>query len=709
MPMPVYSHKDPHFELISDGWAKDEVRILSFEGEQQISRLFEFRIELLSENAELDPADILNKRATLVLNRGDEDPVKINGIITLFQQSGRSPDYVSYHAILHPRMWRLSLNRRNAVYQEAGIEDVIKLVMRNAGFSGSDFEFDLKDSGKHPKIEYWVQYQESDFDFINRRLEHLGIYYFIDHRGDDDVIVFTDHTGNLPAIDQNDDIFYNPNRDPLSDVETIQELIYQEKVVTGLFQVKDYNPAFPDRSLLSESNIDTRAPGSRYEYASHYHTENDGAFLATVRNQEALSGSRIFKGVSDCRLFQAGHTFDMGKHYRDEWNDKYLLTAVRHRGNQRSLFGLLMGADKVVPTYQNQFIAVPEETDYRPPRVTPVPTLHGIMSAKVESRNEDEYAFIDDQGRYHLKMPFDLDDWNSGEASLPVRLSQPYSGPDYGIHFPNHAGTEMVWACINGDVDRPIGLGTIPNPSNASPSTSANKAQSVIRTAGRNELTLDDTTGNENIFLHGTKDWTIDIVNNKDQSIGNDETASVGNDRKRTVGNNENISIGSDREESIGGSETTTIVKQKSLIIGISHSITVGASSSLKVGGNHGESVGINHSVSAGSNTSKKAGKNMSAEAGKNLTVKAGEDYSLEVGKDGSIKIAKKTKIQSGDDLTISGGKKAVIDIKDQLTLKCGKASIILKKNGDIQISGKKINIKGTGDVKVKGSKAAIN
>jgi uncharacterized protein involved in type VI secretion and phage assembly len=58
-------------------------------------------------------------------------------------------------------------------------------------------------------------------------------------------------------------------------------------------------------------------------------------------------------------------------------------------------------------------------------------------------------------------------------------------------------------------------LGTAPNPSNSSPSTSANKQQSVIRTAAQNELTIDDTTGSENIYLHATKDWTIDIVNDK--------------------------------------------------------------------------------------------------------------------------------------------------------------------------------------------------
>jgi type VI secretion system secreted protein VgrG len=81
----------------------------------------------------------------------------------------------------------------------------------------------------------------------------------------------------------------------------------------------------------------------------------------------------------------------------------------------------------------------------------------------------------------------------------------------------------------------------------------------------------------------------------------------------------------------------------------------------------------------------------------------------IEVGKDGKIVIEKKTTLQSGDNLTITGKKKVLITAQDEITLKCGSASIILKKNGDIQISGNKINIKGSGDVQIKGSKIAQN
>ena len=53
--------------------------------------------------------------------------------------------------------------------------------------------------------------------------------------------------------------------------------------------------------------------------------------------------------------------------------------------------------------------------------------------------------------------------------------------------------------------------------------------------------------------------------------------------------------------------------------------------------------------------------------------------------------------------------KKVTITAEDELLLVSGSAKILLKKNGDIQISGKEISVKGSGDVIIKGSKILEN
>ncbi len=102
------------------------------------------------------------------------------------------------------------------------------------------------------------------------------------------------------------------------------------------------------------------------------------------------------------------------------------------------------------------------------------------------------------------------------------RMSQPYAGPGYGMHFPNHKGSDIVLAFEGGEVDRPVALGACPNPSNSSPVNSGNKTQSLIRTASGHQLCLDDkkregkvelaTAGGLTVRTKGDIDFNADGV-----------------------------------------------------------------------------------------------------------------------------------------------------------------------------------------------------
>ncbi len=568
-----YKSNQPLYKLRFSELSEDAVKVFYFEGEESISRLFEYRFELVSEDPELDAKNILNKKATFTITRGENDPLKIHGIISHFEQRGRTPDYVSYYAVLVPKLWRTELIFQNEVYQRMDVEKLIHKVMETSGLSGGDYEIKL--SGSYPEHEYVVQYQETNFNFLNRRLEHYGVFYYFDQREDNEVIVFTDSNESLPAIPTGEGVPYNPNKDPLSETETLSELTCREKVVTGLVRLKDYNYLHPEKQLMAESRIDAEGPGLYYAFGDHFEDESQGGLLARVRNEEFLAESRVFKGRGDCRLFHAGFKFTLGKHYRKEWNAEYVLTRMFARGAQRGLFGILQREKEVTPTYENVFEAIPVAIHYRPPRRTPVPRIPGVMSAKIESGSGDEYAFIDDHGRYRAKMLFDLTETSNGEATLPIRLSQAYSGSGYGMHFPNHAGTELVWACVDGNVDRPVGLGTVPNPSNASPSTGGNKAQSVIRSAGKNELTLDDTTGNENVFMKATKDHTVQVANDENAFVGRDQALDVGRDQKINVGQDQKMTVDRDREKTIERHESNHIKGDRKITVDGTHTETV--------------------------------------------------------------------------------------------------------------------------------------
>lgn len=727
-----YRYNQPYYELRLSQFPGDAVRVLSFQGEESISRLFRYRIELLSEDPNLNPADILNQRALFVMNRGDEDPINVHGIISLFECRGRTPNYIHYYAELVPRMWRLTLTKNSEVFQESDVTQIVSEILEDNGFSGNDYDFS-RVSETYPELEYVVQYNETNFDFINRKLEHFGIFYYIDHSGDKDVIVFADANEALPKLEQEQDIAFNPNRDPLRDIESIFEITGRSKVVSGLVRLNDYNHRKPKTDLLVESQIDPDDPGVIYEYGDHYKDSKEGRFIAKVRNEEILAHRETFVGRSDCRLFRAGHRFKMGRHFVDNWNEQeFLLVKVLSEGSQRGLFNLLPDTSRVSPTYQNRFEAIFADTPYRPPRITPIPRLPGIMTAKLESGAGDEYAYIDDEGKYRMKVPFDLKDIGDGQASRAIRLSQPYSGPGYGVHFPNHAGTEIVWSCVNGDLDRPLGLGTVPNPSNSSPSSKPNRAQSVQRTAGGNEFTMDDTTSSENIILNATKDYTITVTNCKSENIGANSSSTIGNNRKISIGNSRSLEVGVNSQRTIGVDETTTIGANRmatigsncTTMIGANRVTTVGANDVITVGSNRGLTVGGSYGMAVvdvkvemvgalsteiiGASKIVKAGAMILEDVGGAKIVKSKGFISLKAGAKIAMKAGSEIQLNTGGKFRVQAGGSGIIETKGKLTLKAAGAEIVLS-GGNITLKGNNINIKASGAIKAKGSNVVKN
>lgn len=303
--------------------------------------------------------------------------------------------------------------------------------------------------------------------------------------------------------------------------ENVVDLIYHEKMMPGQLAVKDYNYEDFHDLLPKTESVDASMPGVYQEYDKYYKKErpyvktgakdegdtiqSDQSLedfaqerirqvyrLAEVRREELQCQRRIANGRGDCMGFEVGYRFVLTYHYRESLNRDYLLTTIRHIGSQIStlthvLAGIVPVAaneltrafmdDKAVGSYVNEFTCIPATEQFRPKRQTPIPQMSGILTAKVERRDSisEDMADVDSEGRYKIRLPFDQrtsDTTPSGEASKRVRLAQPYSGTNFGIHFPNYEGTEMVFACVDGNIDHPVALGTVPHWGNHAPSPS---------------------------------------------------------------------------------------------------------------------------------------------------------------------------------------------------------------------------------------------
>jgi type VI secretion system secreted protein VgrG len=354
---------------------------------------------------------------------------------------------------------------------------------------------------------------------------------------------------------------------------------------------------------------------------------------------------------------------------------------------------------------------------YRAARTTPKPMVQGPQTAIVVGPSGEE-IYTDKYGRVKVSFHWDRKSKSNETSSCWVRVAQVWAGTKWGgIQIPR-IGQEVIIEFLEGDPDHPLITGRVYNNDNMPPyDLPANATQSGLKSRSSkggnadnfNEFRFEDKKGEEEIYLHGEKNWTINIENDKNQSIGHDESLSVGNDRTKSVEKNQSESIGENKSISVG--------KNHSESIGENSNINVGKNETISVGENLNLSVGKNESTSVGENLSLSVGKNASETIGEKLNRSVGKDMSSDIGNNLTQNVAKKSTTQIGDDMALSVGKKLNVQAADQINifsdkqilLKSGSASITLKKNGDITIKGKKITIKGSGDVIIKGSKIKEN
>jgi type VI secretion system secreted protein VgrG len=545
----------------------DTLRVVRFEGTEGISQPFNFELQLISEDPDLDFGKVVNKPATFTMMRGDE-PRPIRGIVTEFSICGRTADYVVYQATLQPRLHWLSLSYRSRIFQEKKVEDILRTVLEEDGLSSSDFKFKLQES--YSPREYCVQYEETDLNFASRLMEFEGMYYFFEHGDGQDTLVVTDKKSEHEKIPDPVSLQFHQGAGGMvkAKQETVSQFVCEEQVVTGKVELKDYNYRTPE-TMTAESEMNSEMPGKRYEYGEHFRDTGRGNRLAKVRNEEIEAQRKVLDGESDSLGLRSGFLFTLEKHYRKSLNADYLITQVEHQGSQRH--GMDIGTirssedkEESEPTYQNRFTCIPATVQYRAPRKTPKPEVSGVMTAEVDGSGD--YAYLDDQGRYRAKMHFDQRDKSPGTATHPIRMKQPYSGKgEAGFHKPSHPGTEMIFACENGDPDRPMALGTAPNPNNESPVDNENSSQHIFQTTSENKLVVEDQGGAERIsFFSPYKNSLVTIGS----GMAKNEGITASTDGGVGVGAGGGVSIHGGKgvllsawSEQMGGKATTSVLK----------------------------------------------------------------------------------------------------------------------------------------------------
>jgi type VI secretion system secreted protein VgrG len=533
----------PVFELTV---GSTPMRVVSFSGTEEMSALFDFRVE--AAGLDFDPEAFLGQAALLTIH-GAELPRLVHGIVAEAEYVGYTRSLQLYELRIVPWVYRLGYREDCRVFQDKTTEQIVTEVLTSAGLPRDWFRFALAES--YAPRNYCVQYRESDLDFVSRLLEEDGIFYFFEHEEDKHVWVLADNVQAHTPIKGSSTVWFNPPRGTVQDREHIRTFRFGGRVRPGKVTLRDYNIHKPDLDLEVREVAKVDPELEVYEFPGEYQDPgrggpHQGQSLAKIRLESLQATRRAGTGNSDCARLTPGLTFQIAGHPKHELNAEYRLIQVRHVGKQPQVLDQDASEES---SYQNFFNVTELKVPFRPARRTPRPVMRGVQTATVVGP-EGEEVHTDAHGRVRVQFHWDRLGGHDENSATWVRVSQLWAGSGYGTMFLPRIGHEVLVDFIEGDPDRPIIIGRIYHGNNHTPyplpdekTKSTIKSESSLGGGGFNELRFEDRKGSEEIYLHAQKDWNTEILNNLTENVGAHRNATIGASDSTLVGTVHTVTI----------------------------------------------------------------------------------------------------------------------------------------------------------------------
>ncbi|MGO7564624.1 type VI secretion system tip protein TssI/VgrG [Rhizobium johnstonii] len=546
--------------ITSAAFQPGDVTIRWLKGTECLSQPFLYKVMLAAPTPIQNFAKVPGQHLTVGLKLKDAATRFFNGVITRFEYLGLdATEHLNYVAELRPSFFLLDYCTNCRIFQnKTSIEIITSILQENKQI------FKNRTVGRFPRRSFCVQYGESDLNFVSRLMEQDGIYYYFEHGENDHDLVLVDnlashatctpetvetHLNLRPArnlhqddliLDWREIVSLQPSKVVLKDYDYEKPMAELTAIAhlpsVGIGGIPPAKSAGISRSgapvVASESLTSVVFPTLKetFNYPGDYKQKSDGDFYAAIRAEELACNyyrARIettARQITTGSIFKAANPFNYGD------------VGARPRATQRFLaianeFMVLgeVGDDPskgVADRNPERFLyhgtveIISASTQYRPPRLTPVPVIKGPQTAVVVGSKGETIA-TDQFGRIKVQFFWDRQGNKDESSSCWIRVAQNWAGKGFGCLQIPRIGQEVVVDFVHGDPDRPLVTGVVYNGSNLPPEVlPANQTRSTFRThtdrgtiADYNELRFEDRQGFEEVFLKAQKDHNVKVGN----------------------------------------------------------------------------------------------------------------------------------------------------------------------------------------------------
>ncbi|WP_443089519.1 type VI secretion system Vgr family protein [Xenorhabdus sp. Sc-CR9] len=514
------------------------------------SQPFNLNVGLASADPAIDFPAVLDRTATLTILQDGVEQRSITGMVARFEQGNTGLHQTTYQMTLRPDLWRTTLRQNSRIFQQQDIATIITTILKEHGIR--DVVFSLRHP--HPEREFCVQYQESDFVFLQRLTAEEGIFYFFECGNGRNTLVFADDAGSVPPGIV---IPYQPGEGSTIGEPSVDSLTCSAQVRPAQVELKDYtfkNPAWA-AEFRAQMKEDTLQEGyyEHYDYPGRFKNAVHGEAFTRYRLEALRNDAVMGQGSGHAIAVQPGRLFTLTNHPRLDLNQPWQVVSASHAGSQPQARETASGGSGT--TLHSHFGFIRHNQNWRPAPL-PKPVVDGPQIAKVVGPAGEE-IFCDQYGRIRLQFPWDRYGNSDDHSSCWIRVTQPWAGQGWGMLAIPRIGQEVVVDFLHGDPDQPIVTGRTYHASNIPPGAlPGSKTQMAFRSKthkgeGYNELLFEDSKGGERLSLHAQKDMETTVLN--------DRTTRVTHDHTESVGHNQVITVREERHKEVIGKEVSSI------------------------------------------------------------------------------------------------------------------------------------------------------
>ncbi|HZF55898.1 MAG TPA: type VI secretion system tip protein TssI/VgrG [Polyangiaceae bacterium] len=531
--------------------AEGPLDVRRFSVNDALSEPFFIHLLALSPSAELRPRDFVGRDVTFRIDTGAQGVRAWHGVVLSFEQSDVEEKGLStYELTIGPRLALLDHRVNCRVFQRQSAPEIAEEIL-------AEWHIDVERrlSEEHRRLEYRVQYNESDLDFMARVLGEAGISYFFEGEGGDARLVLCDRPQQADAT--RPPLPYKSSDHEDTDEPHVRFIVGRKEVRPAAVTIADFDFRRPRHGIFHSAEggggarSDVALEQTIYRPGSGLASSPGGSGATETPVADALSTARVDEqhGQSMARAalesqrglelelqsnvswLAPGTAFFVSDHAR---LDKKRLLVTRSR-----LLGDSAGSFSAVAVARHTSSAVR-------PAMAARPVMPGVQSAVVVGPPGEE-VHVDELGRVRVHFHWNRRGSFDEKSTCWVRVAEGWGGAGFGMVSLPRIGNEVLVEFFAGNPDEPIIVGRVHGGATPPAFDSGKGSMTGWRTRstpdgdGFHEISFEDEAGRELFFIRSERDLRSAVQNEEHESVGRDHIARIGEDLTTSVAGNDSV------------------------------------------------------------------------------------------------------------------------------------------------------------------------